>query len=331
MISNATVLSWIVLSPFAILTDVAAICFVCHYKPFYHGSDIMIISLLVAMAMNALLVVPIPAFTEFGYFHWNSVLCKFYVWTFVTFRIAQMLTLSAICFHWSAIFKASSNNQNKGLTYRIKFVSVIIWILSSIIGLIPIIGAVPDEFFGEDSCMFLTSDMGIGFTIFIFIFVITCMFLAIISICDVTFLTKCMKKTASVRYGAGRFYIPKKRSDVPGNGSYNAQEKFNQLNFTWDLCRLFCIVIFFCFIGNHLPFAVSILLFFFKYTFKWLSGGLGSDVFCMLQDGGEFHSCIICLPTYIEWRKEIGWSNIPRIRCNTRTDKLINKPSIFFF
>lgn len=258
MTSNGFGLSWIILSPIAVLTDVAAIAIVCHYKPFYHGSDVMVISLMVAMTMNAILIVPIPACTELGYFKWNAYLCKFYVWAFVTFRVVQMLSLSAICFHWSTIFKASCNNQNKGLTYRIKIISVIIWILSTIIGLLPIIGAVPDEFFGAGSCRFLSSDIGIGFTVFIFIFVVTCMCIAIISICDVTFLTKCMKRTAHIKYGAGRFYLPNKRSDIPG--TYSTQEKFNQLNFTWDLCRFFCIVISFCFIGNHLPFVVSILL-----------------------------------------------------------------------
>ncbi|XP_063409386.1 uncharacterized protein LOC134692784 [Mytilus trossulus] len=254
MTSNGFGLSWIILSPIAVLTDVAAIAIVCHYKPFYHGSDVMVISLIVAMTMNALLIVPIPACTELGYFDWNAYLCKFYVWAFVTFRVVQMLSLSAICFHWSTIFKASCNNQNKGLTYRIKIISVIIWILSTIIGLLPIIGAVPDEFFGAGSCRFLSSDIGIGFTVFIFIFVVTCMCIAIISICDVTFLTKCMKSTAHIKYGAGRFYLPNKRSDIPG--TYSTQEKFNQLNFTWDLCRFFCIVISFCFIGNHLPFVI---------------------------------------------------------------------------
>lgn len=260
MVSNATALSWLVLSPVAILTDVIAIVFVCHYKPFYHGSDVVVVSLLVAMTMNALLVVPIPVFTELNYIEWNDLLCKFYVWSFLTFRIAQMLSLSAICFHWTSIFRASSKNQNKGLTYKIKIISVVIWLLSTIVGLLPVIGAVPDDFFDNGSCNFLSSDIGIGFTVFMFIFVITCMFSAIISICDVTFLTRCMTKNAHVNYRAGRFYLSRKKSDIPGDGHCNTQEKIYQLNFTWDLCRLFCIVISFCFIGNHLPFVVSLQL-----------------------------------------------------------------------
>ena len=257
MVDYAHALSWMIVSPIAMLTDILAIVIIAHYYPFFHGTDVMMTSLLCAMTANAALVLPIPAFMELKGMPWNPSLCIGYVWCFITFRLAQIMSLIGISIHWSAMLKVSAERKNYFSTKTLKICTVFIWILSAVVGLLPLIGAVNEDFNKSNQCKFLGFNLGAGFAIFFLVFIVACMFVSVICAFDATILIKHMKRVAKVKYQTGRFHLPEKRDAVPTQGTCSISEKYNRLKFAWDLSRFVLFLVLLSFLGNHFPYAVS--------------------------------------------------------------------------
>lgn len=138
-----------------------------------------------------------------------------------------------------------------------KIMTPVFWGVCTIIGLLPIIGAVPDRFKSNKDCLFLLSDLGLGFVIFMIVYVLTMICISLVCSFDSLALIHYAKKIAFIKYGAGRFYLPRKNDGLSEN--YTVHERYGQLNFAADLCRLVTIVTCFSVVANHLPYVVSIL------------------------------------------------------------------------
>ena len=257
MVDYAHALSWMIISPVAVLTDILAIITIAHYYPFFHGTDVMLTSLLSAMTANAVLVLPIPAFLELKGMPWNPSLCIGYTWCFITFRLAQIMSLTGMSVHWSAMLKVSAEKRNYFSTKSLKICTVFIWVVSSIIGLLPLIGAVNEDFNTSKQCRFLAFNLGVGFAIFFLVFIVACMIVSLICAFDATLLLRQMKQIAKVKYQTGRFYVPDQKAGVPAQGSCSLSERCQRLKFAWDLSRFVLCLVLLTFLGNHFPYTVS--------------------------------------------------------------------------
>ncbi|CAG5128313.1 unnamed protein product, partial [Candidula unifasciata] len=130
-------LAWMIISPFAFLTDCFSIFFILHYKPLYHSCDVAFISLCVTMATNAWLLLPIPAVAKLADVYWSQSLCAFYTWLSTTLRCSHILVLLVLNVYWMASLRVS-NKSNVFISSKPITVSVCIcWFISLVIGLIP--------------------------------------------------------------------------------------------------------------------------------------------------------------------------------------------------
>ncbi|XP_033763860.1 uncharacterized protein LOC117345036 isoform X2 [Pecten maximus] len=247
---------WLVLSPLAGITGVITAIVISHYTPFHHGSDILFFSYVITMSINGLLLPAIPALVQITGNTWPDGLCQFYVWASICFRVLQVLTMLSLSVLWSAILKYSTKGKRIRFTTIVKGVVPTVWAISAVLGLLPIIGAVPQTFHSEGKCYFLSSDLGQGMGVVMGVLVFSCVVFSVICVCDATILLKYVRRVALVKYGAGRFYLPQKRSSVPGAGTYTIHERYHQLTFAWDVCRLVLAWVLSSGLVSHIPYAV---------------------------------------------------------------------------
>lgn len=250
-------LSWMIISPVALVTDILAIIVIAHYFPFFHGTDITLISIFIAMAGNAFLVLPIPAYLLIRGHQWTSNLCIGYSWCVLTLRLAQLLSLMVISIHWSTLLKMSAQKKKYFSTKFLKVTVVFIWICSAIFGLLPLIGVASDEFDKNNKCKFLAFGIGTGYSLFFLIIIMVSMFVSVLCASDAMILIKHMKSVAKTKYQAGRFHIPDRRADLPIQGNSSLAERYHRLQFACDLSRFVLIFVILSFAGNHMLYGVS--------------------------------------------------------------------------
>ncbi|XP_062566334.1 uncharacterized protein LOC134228670 [Saccostrea cucullata] len=265
-------LPWIVLTPVAVLTDLFSVTILCHYRRHFHGTDVVFISILVCMVLNALVIPFIPALLNITNTEWNESLCNFFVWTALTTRMVQVSNLALLSFHWSKILRTSTKRIKISTTTTVKIIVPIFWGVAAVVGLLPVIGAVPDNFKTKNDCFFLLSDLGLGFLIFMIVFILTMACISLVCSFDSIALIHYAKKIAFIKYGAGRFYLPRKNDGLAEN--YTVHERYGQLNFAADLCRLVTIVTCFSLIVNHIPCVVIEFLYMSIGTDRGLSEDL---------------------------------------------------------
>ena len=258
MVDYGVAISLIVLSVFALFTDILAIIVIAHYFPFFHGTDVTLMSLMFAMAGNAIVVLPIPAFIEVLGKQWTSGLCTGYVWGFLTFRLSQMLSLAILTIHWSTLLKMSAERKSYFSTKLLKISIVFVWISSVLFGCLPLLGVADRSYNKDQTCKFLSFNLGTGFGLFFIIANIACMIVSIICATDATFLIKHMKRIAKTKYNTSRFHIPDSRADIPGQVINYVTERYHRLNFAWDLSRFVLVFVLIAFLLNHLPYTVSL-------------------------------------------------------------------------
>ncbi|KAK3602736.1 hypothetical protein CHS0354_017182 [Potamilus streckersoni] len=169
--------------------------------------------------------------------------------------MAQILCLVTMCVHWSAVLKISAEKKKFISAKVLKIVVVFVWIVSSVVGLFPTIGVTSDPF-QKDMCTFLTFDLGMGFTIFFIVLIFATVLTSAICVIDATVLLKYMKQVAEIKYQAGRFYLPDKRTSVPSSGTCTILERYHRLNFAWDLSKFILVFTILSFFMNHVPYAV---------------------------------------------------------------------------
>lgn len=258
MIDFGIAVSWMIISPVALVTDIIAIVIVSHYFPFFHGTDVTLISILIAMAGNAILVLPIPAYLEIKDDKWTSNLCIGYAWCVLTFRMAQILSLMVMSIHWSTLLKMSAQKKKYFSTKFLKITIVFIWICSVIFGLLPLIGIVGSEFNQEaTSCQFLAFNIGAGYGFYFLIIIFTAMFVSVLCASDAMILIGHMKVIAKTKYQTGRFHIPDRRADIPMHENSSLAERHHRLQFAWDLSKFALVFVLLAFSINQLPYAVS--------------------------------------------------------------------------
>ncbi|XP_041377681.1 uncharacterized protein LOC121390039 isoform X2 [Gigantopelta aegis] len=256
--------AWLVLSPIAFITSVLAIVIVAHYKPFFHAIDIALLSLFATMALNSAILLPVPAVVYLRQATWDSHLCNFYVWATITFRVAELLGLMYMSFHWIAVLRCPPDKKWYGSTKVTKFVLLGIWFLAILAGILPSIGAGNDSLADkENHCRFLPYDLGDGFAMFFLLLTLFAMCMCFICSLDTMMLLRHMKRVAVVKYHAGRFCLPPTSLSSSSSSSVatpsvnqTAHSKYNELTFSADLCRLLICVITISACVNHFPYII---------------------------------------------------------------------------
>ena len=254
-------ISWFVISPLAVVTDGLAILVITHYFPFFHGTDVTLISLFVAMAGNAMLVLTIPAYLKITGNVWSSNLCYGYVWCVLTVRVSQMLSLMVLSIHWSTLLKLSAQKKRYVSTKYLKFTVAFVWVVSAIFGILPILGAANNDFNATNNCKFLAFNLGTGYALFFLIFNTVSMFVSVLCCCDSMMLIRHIKTIAGSKYQTGRFQLPDRRADLPMHAGSSMAERYHRLQFAWDLSKFAMIFVFLTVGINHFPFTVRIYIY----------------------------------------------------------------------
>lgn len=257
MSSHGYAISWFTLSPVAVVTDVLAIVVITHYFPFFHGTDVTMISLLVSMAGNAMFVLTIPAYLDLNDKPWNPNLCLGYLWCVLTIRLAQMLSIMVLSVHWSTLLKLSAQNKRYVSTKYLKFTVAFVWVFSAIFGILPVIGAANSDFNSGNTCKFMAFNLGQGYALFFLIFGAVAIFVSILCCCDSMLLIKHIKSIAGTKYRPDRFHLPDKRADMPLHAGTSMTEKYHRLQFAWDLSKFALIFVLLVIAINHFPYLVS--------------------------------------------------------------------------
>lgn len=257
MPSSGVALAWMIISPFAFLTDCLAVIFIFHYKPLYHSCDVAFISLFVTMATNSWLLLPIPAVVKLAGFYWSQSLCAFYTWLSVTLRSSHILVILVLNVYWMASLRVSRKNNLFTSTKPITASVFVCWFISLIIGLIPAADVAHVFGYYEDNvCKFLPSNISRGFAIFFIIVPLVSTVMGVVSSLDSLLLFKAMKDVALTKYSADRFHLPTISGGLSASARIHA--KYNELNVTIELCRL---VLFFSMASsvlNAIPLLVSV-------------------------------------------------------------------------
>ncbi|XP_067659526.1 uncharacterized protein [Haliotis asinina] len=256
MVEYGVAVAWMVLSPVALLTCVVAVVVIAHYRPYFHGTDLCLMSLLACLMANVLLLIPIPGVMTLRGIPWSQPLCYCYIWFSVTIRVAEILSVLCMCVHWMTMLRLPSGKQVYGSTKAVKVYVVIMWLLATVIGIMPIIGATDDGYSSKKgTCVFLPHDLGVSFALFFIILNLGSIVLCLICTSDTLVLLRYMRRVAVVKYQAGRFYLPS-TSAVAKTGSQTVHARYNELTFSSDLSRLVLAVVIATAAINHLPFTL---------------------------------------------------------------------------
>ncbi|XP_071110260.1 uncharacterized protein [Haliotis cracherodii] len=255
MVEYGVAIAWMVLSPVALLTCVAAVVVIAHYRPFFHGTDLCLMSLLACLMANVILLIPIPGVMTLRGIPWSQPLCYCYIWLSVTVRVAEILSVLCMCVHWMTMLRLPSGKQVYGSTKAVKVYVAIMWLLAALIGIMPIIGATEDGYSTKGTCFFLPHDLGVSFALFFIILILCSIVLCLICTSDTVVLLRYMRRVAVVKYQAGRFYLPS-TSAVAKTGSQTVHARYNELTFSSDLCRLVLAVVIATAAINHIPFTL---------------------------------------------------------------------------
>ncbi|XP_050411671.1 uncharacterized protein LOC126826700 [Patella vulgata] len=254
MPSVAQLIIWIVLSPIALITCIACIVIIAHYKPYYHGTDISLFSIFIAMSLRVVIVILLPSIMELANLGWTLHLCNFYVWAFIALHIAELLSFVTASIHWMSIPRSSTKKKIYNSSKYVKIVISLVWFFAIVIGIVPVIEW-SENFQGFGECRFLPYNLGTGFSVFFIIINVFSFTMSLICTCDTMVLFSSMKRVATNKYQAGRFYLPSSAS-VAKTASQTVHAKYNELNFSSDLCRLVVILIICAFTIIHIPFTV---------------------------------------------------------------------------
>ncbi|KAH3827302.1 uncharacterized protein LOC127881163 isoform X1 [Dreissena polymorpha] len=248
--------SWIILSPLAIVTDVLAIVVITHYFPFYHGTDVTLISVLTAMLGNAMFVVPVPAVRTLLGTPWSPALCQMYTWCALTFRAAQVSSLLVMSINWSTLLKLSAQKKRYVSTKYLKVTVVFVWLSAAVFGLLPVIGVVQNDFYSYDTCKFLGFNLGLGFSLFFIVYIPLVLIVTLISSCDAVWLIKHMKKIVEVRDQAERGILPMRNGSMPLHVGGSQTGRRQRLKFAWELSHFSLIFTILSFLVNQIPYAM---------------------------------------------------------------------------
>ncbi|WAR13824.1 GP153-like protein [Mya arenaria] len=257
MLESGHGVTWLVVSPLAVVTDVLAIIVISHYFPYFHGTDVALISVVSAMIGNVVLTLPIPAYLGVRTLQWSPYVCDGFTWGVITFRIAQVLSLLVMSIHWSTLLKLSAQKKRYVSTKYLKFTVFFVWMSAAIFGILPLIGAVDDTYNNNGNCHFLPFSLGTGYCMLFIVLILLAMLVSLICCIDAMVLIKHMAAIADQKYQEpGRFRLPTDKPEVTLHGGSGVSDRQQRLQFAWDLSKFSTIFIALAFAMDHLPFTV---------------------------------------------------------------------------
>ena len=263
-------IAWLCLCPLALLTDLLALLVIFHFRPLLHSVDVALASLVVTMATNVVLLLPVPALIRLaGELRWTKDACTFYNWLASTLRASNILVLMLLNVYWVTALRTFTEPKPQAYSPKkifsssklMKLAVVIAWVISIIIGLVPVAGETrvfdyyQSDFYGR-SCWFLPYNTDIGFSLFFVTLTLASIFIGVISAGDTLLLFRQMRKYAVTKISSAR------RDDLPGvagSDSRGGHPEHSELSVASELCLLgLCFTLCSAAI-NALPLVVSCL------------------------------------------------------------------------
>lgn len=92
----------------------------------------------------------------------------------------------------------------------VKIMIFVFWGVCIIIGFLLIIGVVLDRFKINKDCFFFFLDFGLGFVIFMIVYVLIMICIFLVCLFDFFVFIYYVKKIVFIKYGVGRFYLLRK-------------------------------------------------------------------------------------------------------------------------
>ena len=258
MLESAHAVIYFVISPLALLADILAIFVIAHYFPYYHGTDVALISVISAMVGNAIVTLPIPAYLGLRELSWTPYLCSGFTWAVLTFKLAQLLSLMVMSIHWSTLLKLSAHKKRYVSTKYLKLTIFFVWMSSAIFGILPVIGAADVNFNTHGQCHFLGLSLGTGFCLFFIIMILLAVTVSLICCADAMILIRHMENVAHNKSQVnGRFRLQTDTPEVTLHSGSGVSDIQQRLRFAWDLSRFTTVFIAMAFTIDHLPYTVG--------------------------------------------------------------------------
>lgn len=261
MLPDYQALSWVVLCPIAIVTNCFGAIIVSHYRSSYIGTDMVLITLLLAMAANAGVLLLVPAIYVMLNMTWSTGLCFFYIWIFGFLRAVGLIGLFILSFHWSHVSKLTPLNRLQMPSFPIKSSLLVTVLISIIVGILPLVRILmrPDPIDKTLPCMFLTYDADPVLAIFIIILTLVVFFAIIICLIDSGLLLHSYKSMFLLKYKSGGYYDTE-RARAAWSRTGIISDTYSEINNTFDLWRVVLLQFLLSTLINHIPYLVSFFL-----------------------------------------------------------------------
>ena len=241
---------------FACLVLLFTILALSCYGSVYHSCDTFILSFLWAVLLEVVIIFPIQITVILTNTQWTEVLCRFFVWCCITFRMVEIFSLTAMAFDRALLLRANKW-RFVGVGWTAKVIALLLWILAGIIGAAPIMGFSAITLFHNGACKFMSYELGRRFTLFVVVMEITTFLFCIICLSDVILTIKYLRRHLLLNGSGTRQTIPTITIETEVTQKKSLRDNLD-LSKAFDNCRVILVVMVFCFLVNHLPYSVSI-------------------------------------------------------------------------
>ncbi|GAB1607909.1 hypothetical protein Ahia01_001074800 [Argonauta hians] len=255
MLPDYQALSWVVLCPIAIVTNCFGAIIISHYRSSYIGTDMVLITLLLAMAANAGVLLLVPAVYVMLNIAWTVKFCFFYIWIFGFLRAVGLIGLFVLSFHWSHVSKLTPLNRIQAPRFPIKSSILVTVIISVIVGILPLarIFMRPDPFASALPCKFLSYDADPTLAIFAIIMILVVFFAIIICLIDSGLLLHSYKSMFLLKYKSGGYYDTE-RARAMWSRTGIVSDTYSEIQNTFDLWRVVLLQFLLSTLINHIPY-----------------------------------------------------------------------------
>ncbi|XP_064643271.1 uncharacterized protein LOC135497361 [Lineus longissimus] len=249
---------WSCFTPIALVSCILALVALSHFRDIYRSLDILLLSFIASLFLQVLLLMPVFLVVIIEAIQWPVILCKFFIWCFVTTRMIAIITLISLSLDGVLMLRVPGRYRVYGIVRSRTVQAYVIasWVLACFTGLVPLIGWSKLDFVSNNVCHFLPYEIGPSFSIFLSVMEFTGIIMAMICLTDAYFCLKHAK--SSYHFSTSQMHQP--QSSAVLNSIDNSDKKsmiLSALDFTksaldsWAATVTVCVV---SYAINHLPF-----------------------------------------------------------------------------
>ncbi|CAH1774985.1 unnamed protein product [Owenia fusiformis] len=261
MLVYINALCWAGVTGAAILGVILILKSVTYYRSSHQTHDILMLSLLCTMLLNAVIILPIHLVMLLNNFQWHIMLCQFFVWCTITFRMAGLLSITALGFDRVLSLRLPSRYRYYGNTCSGATFIFLLWIIASFIGIALILGWSDINFHSTSQCQFLSHAINRAFAIFVPIVILTSFIVTTVTLSDACSANEYLRKNMLIM----KYRKNRSSSKIPPSIRLeNHAESWkkpillgsDEFNTCYVNCKATLVVAMLSFILNHLPYMV---------------------------------------------------------------------------